>query len=111
MLAQKEGDFVESYKFGDLDRCGLGYQDIKAIRPSIVYCSTTRYGHTERYKERAGYDMAVQAINDLMSFTAGLYDLPGGGPQKVGVPIAELKAGTLSSEATIAAYHHGKAPQ
>lgn len=55
--------------------------------------------------------MAVQAINNLMRFTGGHYDLPGGGPQKVGVPIADLMTRTLSSAATIAAYHHAKAPQ
>jgi crotonobetainyl-CoA:carnitine CoA-transferase CaiB-like acyl-CoA transferase len=109
MLAAKADVFVENYKFGDLDKCGLGYEDIKAVRPSIVYCSITGYGHTGPYKERAGYDMAIQAISGLMSFTGEHHDLPGGGPQKVGVPIADLMTGTLSSAATIAAYHHAKA--
>lgn len=108
MLAQKADVFVENYKFGDMDKSGLGYEDIKAIRPSIVYCSITGYGHSGPYKERAGYDMAVQAISGLMSFTGEHYDLPGGGPQKVGVPIADLMTGTLSSAATIAAFHHAQ---
>lgn len=108
MLAQKADVLVENYKFGDLAKYGLGYEDIKVIRPNIVYCSITGYGHTGPYKERAGYDMAIQAISGLMSFTGEHYDLPGGGPQKVGVPIADIMTGTLSSAATIAAYHHAK---
>ncbi|PHS19452.1 MAG: CoA transferase [Blastopirellula sp.] len=108
MLAAKADVFVENYKVGDLARFGLSFEDIKQIRPSIVYCSITGYGQTGPYKNRAGYDMAIQAISGLMSMTGEKAYLPGGGPQKVGVPIADLMTGTLSSAATIAAYHHAK---
>lgn len=106
MLASKADVFVENYKAGDLARSGMGYEDIAKIRPGIVYCSITGYGQTGPYKDRAGYDMAVQAISGLMSLTGEHADLPGGGPQRVGVPIADLMTGTLSAAAVIAAYHH-----
>jgi glutaryl-CoA transferase len=106
MLAAKADVFVENYKVGDLSRKGLGYDDIAKINSQIVYCSITGYGQTGPYKDRAGYDMAVQAISGLMSLTGEKSNLPGGGPQKVGVPIADLMTGTLSAAAVIAAYHH-----
>jgi glutaryl-CoA transferase len=106
MLAAKADVFVENYKAGDLTRSGLGYDDIAKVNPSIVYCSITGYGQTGPYRDRAGYDMAVQAISGLMSLTGEKPTLAGGGPQKVGVPIADLMTGTLASAAVIAAYHH-----
>lgn len=106
LLAAEADIFVENYKVGDLARLGLSFDDIKKVRPSIVYCSITGYGQTGPYKDRAGYDMAVQAISGLMSMTGERAELPGGGPQKVGVPIADLMTGTLSAAAAIAAFHH-----
>lgn len=107
-LVQKADVVVENYKFGDLARYGLDYDSLAAINPAIVYCSITGYGQTGPYRERAGYDMAIQAISGLMSITGERQDLPGGGPQKVGIPIADLMTGTMSAAAVIAAYHHAR---
>jgi crotonobetainyl-CoA:carnitine CoA-transferase CaiB-like acyl-CoA transferase len=58
---------VENYKTGDLDRHGLGYEQLKALKPDLVYCSITGYGQTGPYAKRAGYDPIAQAMCGLMS--------------------------------------------
>ncbi len=108
LLAAKADVFVENYKVGDLAKIGLSFDDVSQINGRIVYCSITGFGQTGPYSSRAGYDMAVQAISGLMSITGEREDLPGGGPQKVGVPIADLMTGTMSAAAVIAAYHHAQ---
>ncbi len=108
LLAAKADVFVENYKVGDLAKIGLSFDDMAEINKAIVYCSITGFGQTGPYSSRAGYDMAVQAIGGLMSITGEREDLPGGGPQKVGVPIADLMTGTMSAAAVIAAYHHAQ---
>ena len=81
---------IENYKVGDLARYGLGYEDIKAINPGIIYCSVTGFGQTGPEKDRPGYDFMAQGMGGLMSITGEREDLPGGGPQRVGVPIIDL---------------------
>lgn len=83
-LALHSHVFVENYKVGDMSRYGLDYATLKAINPKLVYCSITGFGQTGPYRERAGYDFAVQAMGGLMSVT-GERDDAGGGPQKVGL--------------------------
>ena len=68
-LAAKCDVFVENFKYGDLARYGLGYEDIKAINPGIVYCSITGFGQTGPWKERPGYDFMAQGMSGLMSIT------------------------------------------
>lgn len=107
-LAAKADILIENYKTGDLDRYGLGYEDLKLINPGLIYCSITGYGHTGPYRNRAGYDMAIQAIGGLMGITGEVADQPGGGPQKVGIPIADILTGLYSCVAVLAACHHRK---
>jgi crotonobetainyl-CoA:carnitine CoA-transferase CaiB-like acyl-CoA transferase len=71
-----------------------------------VYCSVTGFGQTGPYRERAGYDYAVQGIGGLMSVTGERDDLPGGGPQKVGVAVADLFTGMYAAVAILAALRH-----
>lgn len=79
-LATEVDVIVENYKVGDLARYGLGYEDIKAINPGIIYCSVTGFGQTGPYKDRPGYDFMAQGMGGLMSITGERDDLPGGGP-------------------------------
>jgi crotonobetainyl-CoA:carnitine CoA-transferase CaiB-like acyl-CoA transferase len=97
---------LENYKVGDLARYGLGYDDLKKEKPDIVYCSITGYGQTGPFKDTAGYDMAIQAIGGLMSLTGERDDLPGGGPQKVGVPIVDILTGMYGATAVISSLLH-----
>ncbi len=96
---------LENYKVGDLKRYGLGYEDLSARNPKLVYCSITGFGQTGPYRDRAGYDFMIQGMGGLMSFTGERDDAPGGGPQKVGVAIADLMTGMYSSVAILAALH------
>jgi len=97
--------FVENFKVGDMARYGLDYASLRQINPRLVYCSVTGFGQTGPYSERAGYDYAVQGIGGLMSVTGERDDL-GGGPQKVGVAVADLFTGMYASVAILAALRH-----
>ena len=105
-LARGVDVIVENYKVGDLARYGLGYEDIKAINPGIIYCSFTGFGQTGPYKDRPGYDFMAQGMGGLMSITGEREDLPGGGPQRVGVPIIDMSTGMYASVAICAAIAH-----
>jgi formyl-CoA transferase len=102
-LAKGVDVIVENYKVGDLARYGLGYEDIKAINPGIIYASVTGFGQTGPFKERPGYDFMAQGMGGLMSVTGERADLPGGGPQRVGVPIIDMMTGMYASIAICAA--------
>ncbi|MEN9712928.1 MAG: hypothetical protein RLY90_1189 [Pseudomonadota bacterium] len=99
--------FIENFKVGDMARYGLDYASLSAIQPRLVYCSLTGFGQTGPYRERAGYDYAVQGMGGLMSITGERDDL-GGGPQKVGVAVADLFTGMYASVAILAALRHAE---
>jgi crotonobetainyl-CoA:carnitine CoA-transferase CaiB-like acyl-CoA transferase len=99
--------FVENFKVGDMARYGLDYESLRQVNPALVYCSITGFGQTGPYRERAGYDYAVQGIGGLMSITGERDDL-GGGPQKVGVAVADLFTGMYSAVAILAAVRHAE---
>ena len=105
-LAKEVDVIVENYKVGDLSRYGLGYEDIKAINPGIIYCSVTGFGQNGPYKDRPGYDFMAQGMGGLMSVTGESNDLPGGGPQRVGVPIIDMTTGMYATVAICAAIAH-----
>ena len=94
---------IENYKFGDLARYGLGYDDLRPVNPRLIYCSVTGFGQTGPYRERPGYDFMIQGMGGLMSITGERDDLPGGGPQKAGIPIADLITGMYATIAVCAA--------
>ena len=102
-LAADTDIIFENYKIGTLDRYGLGYQDLKAINPRIIYCSITGFGQTGPYSPRAGYDYLLQGMSGLMSVTGEREDLPGGGPQRVGIPIVDMVTGLQSTIAVLGA--------
>jgi crotonobetainyl-CoA:carnitine CoA-transferase CaiB-like acyl-CoA transferase len=77
------------------------------LNPRLVYCSITGYGQTGPYRERAGYDYAIQGTGGLMSVTGERDDL-GGGPQKVGVAVADLFTGMYATVAILAALRHAE---
>jgi crotonobetainyl-CoA:carnitine CoA-transferase CaiB-like acyl-CoA transferase len=99
--------FLENFKVGDMQRYGLDWPALKAIHPRLVYCSITGFGQTGPYRHRAGYDYAVQGMGGLMSVT-GERDSEGGGPQKVGVAVADLFTGMYAAVAILAAVRHAE---
>lgn len=105
-LAAQSDVLLENYKAGDLARYGLSYDDLKAINPGLIYCSITGFGQTGPMRQVAGYDFIIQGIGGLMSITGERDDLPGGGPQKVGVAVADITTGLYSTIAVLAALAH-----
>jgi crotonobetainyl-CoA:carnitine CoA-transferase CaiB-like acyl-CoA transferase len=97
---------IENFKVGDMARYGLDAATLCAEFPRLVYCSITGYGQTGPYAQRAGYDYAVQGLGGLMSVTGERDDRPGGGPQKVGVAVADLFTGLYATVAILAALRH-----
>jgi crotonobetainyl-CoA:carnitine CoA-transferase CaiB-like acyl-CoA transferase len=106
-LAARADVLVENFKVGDMQRYGLDYSSLKAINPKLVYCSITGFGQSGPYADRAGYDFAVQAMGGLMSVT-GERDDVGGGPQKVGVAVADLFTGMYATVSILAALRHAE---
>jgi len=105
-LAKSADVLIENYKYGDLARYGLAYDDVCELNPRIVYCSVTGFGQTGPYRERPGYDFMIQGMGGMMSVTGEPDGAPGGGPQRAGVPIADIITGMYASIAICAALAH-----
>ena len=99
--------FIENFKVGDMARYGLDADSLLALNPKLVYCSITGFGQNGPYRVRAGYDYAIQGMGGLMSVTGERDDL-GGGPQKVGVAVADLFTGMYATVAILAALRHAE---
>jgi crotonobetainyl-CoA:carnitine CoA-transferase CaiB-like acyl-CoA transferase len=92
-LAARSDVLVENFKVGDLARHGLDYAALSGANAGLVYCSITGFGQDGPYRDRPGYDFMIQGLGGLMSVTGERDDQPGGGPQKVGVAVADLFTG------------------
>ena len=90
---------VENFKTGALTKYGLDYATLAARQPRLVYCSVTGFGQTGPYAGRPGYDAMIQAMGGVMDLTGE----PDGGPQKIGVAIADLFTGVYGVVAIQAA--------
>jgi crotonobetainyl-CoA:carnitine CoA-transferase CaiB-like acyl-CoA transferase len=102
-LAARSDIVLENFKAGTLARFGLDYESLKSVNPRLIYCSITGFGQSGPKRDVAAYDFAVQAMGGLMSVTGERDDRPGGGPQKVGVPIVDLMSGMYATVAALAA--------
>jgi crotonobetainyl-CoA:carnitine CoA-transferase CaiB-like acyl-CoA transferase len=101
-LAAVSDVLIENYKFGDLARYGLAYEDLRTVNPGLIYCSVTGFGQTGPYRERPGYDFMIQGMGGMMSVTGE----PDGQPQRAGVPVADIVTGMYASIAICAALAH-----
>lgn len=108
-LARRAHVVMENFKVGGLAKYGLDWAALRALNPRLVYCSITGYGQTGPYAQRAGYDAAIQAEGGLMSITGEPDGVPGGGPQKVGVAVADLMTGMYAVAGVLAALRHADA--
>jgi crotonobetainyl-CoA:carnitine CoA-transferase CaiB-like acyl-CoA transferase len=93
---------VENFKVGALAKYGLGWEQLHADHPRLIYCSITGFGQTGPYAPRPGYDALIQAMGGVMSLTGE----PAGSPQKVGIPVADLFAGLYGCIGILAAVNH-----
>ncbi|MGB5719980.1 MAG: CoA transferase [Woeseiaceae bacterium] len=93
---------LENFKVGTLSRYGLGAEDMLALNPQLIYCSISAFGQSGSKAGEPGYDAMIQASAGLMSITGPAAD-ENGGPQKVGVAVADIMAGMYATTAVLAA--------
>jgi crotonobetainyl-CoA:carnitine CoA-transferase CaiB-like acyl-CoA transferase len=102
-LAARSDVVLENFKAGTLVRFGLDYDSLRAVKPDLVYCSITGFGQSGPKRDHAAYDFMIQAMGGLMSVTGEPDGAPGGGPQKVGVPIVDIMTGMYAAVGVLAA--------
>jgi formyl-CoA transferase len=98
-LAESADVLVENLRPGALRRLGLGYEDLRAVNPGLVYVSISGWGQDGPLSPLAGLDIMAQARGGLMSITGA----PDGDPVKVGVPICDLTCGLYAALAAVSA--------
>ena len=84
---------VENYRPDVKTRLGIDYDALKRLNPRLVYASISGFGQSGPYRDRAGFDQIAQGMGGLMSITG----LPGQGPVRVGIPVADLSAGIFTA--------------
>jgi crotonobetainyl-CoA:carnitine CoA-transferase CaiB-like acyl-CoA transferase len=102
-LAMRSDIVLENYKAGTLSRYGLDEASLRQLNPRLIYCSVTGFGQTGPRRDQPAYDFLIQAMGGLMSVTGERDGLPGGGPQKVGIPIVDLMTGMYAAVSVLAA--------
>ena len=102
-LAARADIVLENFKAGALAKYGLGYDDLGAVNPALIYCSITGFGQSGPRRDQAAYDFMIQGMSGLMSVTGEADGKPGAGPQKVGVPIVDIMTGMYAAIAVLAA--------
>ena len=102
-MAQQCDVVIENFKVGALAKYGLDAASLRGLKPSLVYCSVTGFGQDGPRSQNAAYDFAIQAMGGLMSVTGERDGEPGGGPQKVGIPVVDLMTGMYATVAILAA--------
>ncbi|MCO4861820.1 CoA transferase [Cupriavidus sp. WGlv3] len=100
-LAAKCDVLVQNFKFGGIDKMGLGYEALKAINPGLVYCSITGYRSNGPEATRPGYDLVVQGEAGLMALNGE----EGQGPLKFGTAVVDMFTGMYSAQAVLAALY------
>jgi crotonobetainyl-CoA:carnitine CoA-transferase CaiB-like acyl-CoA transferase len=102
-LAMKADIVLENYKAGTLARYGLDEASLRKLNSRLIYCSVTGFGQTGPRRDQPAYDFLIQAMGGLMSVTGERDGRPGGGPQKVGIPIVDLMTGMYTAVSVLAA--------
>jgi crotonobetainyl-CoA:carnitine CoA-transferase CaiB-like acyl-CoA transferase len=98
-LITKTDVLVENYRPDVKRRLGIDYADLRPLNPRLIYASISGFGQTGPYRDRPGYDQIAQGMGGLMSITGP----PGGGPWRVGIPVADLSAGLLAAQGILVA--------
>jgi len=98
-LVKKCDVLIQNFKFGGIDKLGLGYEALREINPGLVYCSISGYDRTGPEAARPGYDLVVQGEAGLMALNGE----EGQGPLKFGVAAVDMFTGMYSAQAILAA--------
>lgn len=97
--------FIENMRPGTMPRNGLGYEDMKAVKPDLIYCSISAFGQDGPYSRRGAYDHVIQGMCGIMG-TTGTRE---SGPTKVGAPYVDFATGLNAAYAISAALHQRRA--
>src|SRR3989442_7876325 len=98
-LAARADVLVENYRPAVKHRLGIDYETLSKVNPRLVYGSISGFGQSGPYRDRPGYDQIAQGTGGLMSVTG----LPGQGPVRVGIPVADLTAGIFLAQGVLGA--------
>ena len=91
-LAAKADVMIESFRTGTTEKMGLGYDDIRAMNPRVIYCSISGFGRTGPLRQKGGYDLMVQAYSGLMSTTGE----PDRTPLRIGFSLVDITCGWVA---------------
>lgn len=103
-LSKNADVIVENYAPGVADRLKIGYEDIKAHNPDIIYGSISGFGQTGPYRAKAAYDVVAQAMGGYMDITG----FPDGPPIKLGASVVDAAAGLYMAFAVVSALYQKK---
>jgi formyl-CoA transferase len=98
-LVQDADIVVENYRPDVKRRLGIDYEDLRPINPRLIYGSISGFGQSGPYRDRPGVDQIAQGMGGLMSITG----IPGQGPVRVGIPIADLCSGIFLAQGILVA--------
>lgn len=101
-LAAKADVMIESFRTGTMEKMGLGYEDVKAINPGVVYCAISGFGRTGPLSQKGGYDLMVQAYSGLMSTTGE----PECTPLRIGFSLVDITCGWVAYGGIMTALYH-----
>ena len=99
-MAERADILVQNMRPGAMERLGLGYDDLRELNRSLIYCTISGFGITGPYRHRPGFDLVAQGMSGLMSLTG----IPGGPPMRNGVPVTDLNAGMYAAYGVLSAY-------
>lgn len=100
-MAKKSDIVVENFRPRVMDRLGLGFDQLKELRPNLIYASISAFGPTGPWAERPANDIIMQSISGLMGITGEV----GGGPIRIGAPISDFSSGLFALSGILAALH------
>lgn len=100
-LVAKADVLVQNFKTGGMEKMGLGYEQLRAINPRLVYCSVTGYNRGGPEARRPGYDLVIQGQAGIMAMNGE----EGQGPLKFGIAAVDLMTGMYSAQAVLAALY------
>jgi formyl-CoA transferase len=98
-LVAKSDVLVENFRPDVKHRLGIDYETLSQVNPRLIYASISGFGQSGPYRDRPGYDQIAQGLGGLMSVTG----LPGQGPVRVGIPVADLTAGMFLAHGVLVA--------
>lgn len=100
-LVARSDILVENFSPGVMDRLGLGWKELSAVNPKLVYCSISGFGQQGPHRTRLALDPIIQAVSGIMSVTGE----PDGAPMQVGAPIADVISGMFGAYTVVAALY------